>query len=291
MTGSIHGNVDGIPLLFLHGGPGYRCDKESLMFFDLKKYKVIFLNQRGSSSSFPAGDISKNTTWDLVNDLEVLRKFLNIKQWEIYGHSWGATLGMVYSIQYPDQVIRLTMTGVFLGRAEDIDWLYNSSKLGSHSPAISHYHQALLCDSVGITNSEDPLSHFKNHLLKDSPNLELAIRWAFWEDINCGSLKDLIIFPKIDDEYIRVAYAISRIEIHYFINNCFLEENWILKNIFSITCPVAIFQGIEDRICPKAQAEAVFNALGANQCQLTLLNETGHQKSVNSYHHLIKHFS
>jgi len=97
---SLHGNSNGYPLLFLHGGPGYRCDESNLSYFDLEKFNVIFFNQRGSSSHAMPAMIENNTTWDLIDDIEKLRISLNIKRWHVYGQSWGTTLGLIIVIEY-----------------------------------------------------------------------------------------------------------------------------------------------------------------------------------------------
>lgn len=226
---SLHGNPDGIPLLFLHGGPGYRCDESNLSYFDLNKFNVIFFNQRGSSSHAMPAMIKNNTTWDLIDDIENLRKSLNIDKWYIYGQSWGTTLGLVYAIKNPNSVLGLFLKGIFLGRKEDIDWLYSYDKLGNYSDKCRENFIKLLVDPIGIKMEDDVLLEWSKILLRDNYDVDLAVKWTLWEDINCGPDSADMKIPDIDDDYINVSKAISRIEIHYFINNCFMPDNFILN--------------------------------------------------------------
>ncbi|MGB0496011.1 MAG: alpha/beta fold hydrolase, partial [Kangiellaceae bacterium] len=118
------GSIDGIPVVFLHGGPGAGCSSAHRRYFDPEKYRVILLDQRGSGRSTPHASLENNTTQDLISDLESIRKELKIEKWLVMGGSWGTTLALAYAEENPQQVLGLILRGVFLGRQEDIDWLY-----------------------------------------------------------------------------------------------------------------------------------------------------------------------
>jgi proline iminopeptidase len=248
MPVEIIGNPNGYPMLYLHGGPGYLCSESETLKFDLNKFKLILVQQRGAVLSSNPGSITSNTTQDLINDFEILRKALNIRQYALYGQSWGSFLALYYSITHPDVISHCFIKGIFLGRKKDIDWLYDKNLLGSYSNEVKKYFKKLLYD-------KDNLRKFADKVLSDTCDIDACVRWTMWEDINCGNDKEEIVLPLIDEAYRKIAYAVSRIELHYFINKCFVDENYILDNLKNVRTKLYVIQGQEDRICPIDQAE------------------------------------
>jgi proline iminopeptidase len=118
------GNVDGIPILFVHGGPGGACDASSHRFYDHSVYRIITFDQRGCGRSTPHGELENNTTHDLIADIEVIREFLDVDRWVLFGGSWGSTLSLLYAQAFPARVLALILRGIFLCRQCDFDWLY-----------------------------------------------------------------------------------------------------------------------------------------------------------------------
>ena len=118
------GNPDGIPVLFVHGGPGAGCGKYDRRFFDADVYRIILFDQRGSGRSKPHAELEGNTTQQLVEDIEVIRTTLGIDKWVLFGGSWGSTLSLVYAQTHPERVLGLILRGIFLCRPEDIYWFY-----------------------------------------------------------------------------------------------------------------------------------------------------------------------
>ena len=118
------GNKKGIPVLFLHGGPGGGIGKHHRDRFDLKKYRTILFDQRGSGQSLPHASIVDNTTAKLVEDIEILRETLGIHKWILFGGSWGSTLALAYAIAHPTKVMGMVLRGIFLGRKKELAWLY-----------------------------------------------------------------------------------------------------------------------------------------------------------------------
>ena len=118
------GNVDGIPILFVHGGPGGACDASSRRFYDPAVYRIITFDQRGCGRSTPHGELENNTTQDLISDIEVMREFLDVDRWVLFGGSWGSTLSLLYAQAFPARVLALILRGIFLCRQCDFDWLY-----------------------------------------------------------------------------------------------------------------------------------------------------------------------
>ena len=124
-----YGNPNGIPILFLHGGPGAGFSNSHKSFFDPKAFRVIFFDQRGSGRSVPYAEIKNNNTDSLILDIDKLRKSLNIKQWYLFGGSWGSTLAIMYGIKFPEKCLGFILRGIFLGSVSEIDWfLYDINK-------------------------------------------------------------------------------------------------------------------------------------------------------------------
>jgi len=117
------GNPHGIPILFLHGGPGSGLDIKQRQFFDPKKFRVILFDQRGCGKSTPYAELYENTTHDLMSDIEKLREKLHIDKWHVFGGSWGSFLALAYAETHPDKVFSLILRGLFLGRKEEINFL------------------------------------------------------------------------------------------------------------------------------------------------------------------------
>ena len=120
------GSPDGLPVVFVHGGPGSGCDANSRCYFDPGLYRIITFDQRGCGRSTPHASLDSNTTWDLVADMERIRLFLGIEKWVLFGGSWGSTLSLAYAQSHPEQVHGLILRGIFLARPQEIEWFYQA---------------------------------------------------------------------------------------------------------------------------------------------------------------------
>ena len=118
------GNSAGTPIVFVHGGPGGGCDPKARRFFDPAAYNIVLFDQRGCGKSTPFACLDHNTTWDLVADMELLRKTVGIERWVVFGGSWGSTLALAYAEKHPDRVRSLVLRGVCMLRPLEIRWLY-----------------------------------------------------------------------------------------------------------------------------------------------------------------------
>ena len=118
------GSKNGIPVLFVHGGPGGGTEPFHRRFFDPEKYRIILFDQRGCGKSTPHGSLANNNTQSLIEDIEKIREHLQIEQWILFGGSWGATLSLLYAQDHPEKVTALILRGVFLSRKKDLKWLY-----------------------------------------------------------------------------------------------------------------------------------------------------------------------
>ncbi len=267
------GNVDGIPVLFVHGGPGGACDASSRRFYDPAVYRIITFDQRGCGRSTPHGELGNNTTEDLIADMEKIREFLQVEKWVLFGGSWGSTLSLLYAQSHPSRVLALILRGIFLCRQCDIDWLY---KDGARRIFPDYWEEF----EGHIPESErgDLLQAYHDRLTGDDELARMAAakHWSAWEG-NCSKLRPspeaLASFTKPHN-----ALALSRIEIHYFMNKGFIDENHILENMQLIAdIPGRIVHGRYDMVCPLDNALALHQQWPA--AELHIVRESGHSAS------------
>ena len=260
-----YGNPKGIPILFLHGGPGAGFSNSHKSFFDPKIFRVIFFDQRGSGKSIPYAETNYNNTQLLISDIENLRNSLKVDKWYLFGGSWGSTLALLYGIGHPNRCLGFILRGIFLGTKIEIDWfLYDIKKFFPEA-----YNKFI--SSIPQNNRNDILEWFYTQLHSNnrSQNLKAASVWAEYEN-SCSSLNYL---PRpISGEQ---ALAISKIETHYFINNCFIEDNYIIKNLHKISnLKSFIVQGRHDVICPPFTALKLADFW--NGAKIEIVDNAGH---------------
>ncbi|TQV74719.1 prolyl aminopeptidase [Aliikangiella marina] len=267
------GSEDGIPLVYLHGGPGAGCESTHRRYCDPEKYRIILLDQRGCGRSEPHASIENNTTSDLVADLEVIRAHLNINKWVLMGGSWGTTLALAYAQAHPDKTMGLILRGVFLGRKEDIDWLYSD---GTRKVFPDYWNDFI--HPIHKDDRDDLVNAFYKKLTgKDElARMAAAKAWSCWEAKAATlepnhSLVDHLAAPHI-------ALSMARISAHYFVNNCFLEENQLLDNADKLSgIPGIIVHGRYDMICPVENAWTLQQAWP--ECELHVIRDAGHSAS------------
>ncbi len=267
------GNPDGIPVLFVHGGPGGGCDGSSRRFYDPALYRIVTFDQRGCGRSTPHGELSDNTTQDLIADMEAIRVHLGIDSWVLFGGSWGSTLSLLYAQHYPQRVMALVLRGIFLCRQCDFDWLY---KDGANRIFPDYWEEFI--KPIPQSERGDLAQAYNSRLLGDDELLRMGVAkaWSAWEG-NCSKLRPsptaLAKFTKPHN-----ALALARIETHYFVNKGFIDENYILNNMQSIKdIPGRIVHGRYDMVCP------LDNALRLHQqwpnSELVIVRDAGHSAS------------
>ncbi|MBB45423.1 MAG: prolyl aminopeptidase [Rhodospirillaceae bacterium] len=263
------GNPDGVPVVFLHGGPGAGFAPIHRQFFDPTFYRIILFDQRGAGKSRPAAECKENTTDDLVNDLEVLRGFLGVDKWLIFGGSWGSTLALAYGEAHPDRCSGFILRGIFLGTQLEIDWFVNG--MGIFFPEIKRKFLGFLSK----TEREDPLSAFSSRLNDPDPKKrqEAAEVWSSYEE-SCSML--MPTNHKLSDSISpSQMLALARIEVHYFIHQNFLKPNVLLDEISVISDkPAFIIQGRYDVVCPIYSADKLANLWPKAQYQI--IDAAGH---------------
>jgi proline iminopeptidase len=249
------GNPDGVPVVFLHGGPGGGCLPFHRRFFDPAFWRIVLFDQRGAGRSTPSAMIESNTTRDLVADLEALRAHLGIERWLVFGGSWGATLALAYAQAHPRRCLGLVLRGVFLARQQELDWFLHGMRNvfpeawrafaeflpeGERGNLLASYHRRL--------TDPDPAVHFP-----------AAHAWDRYEGACSTLLPASDASAKPDGD--AAALAIARIEAHYFVHNAFLGDDELLANVGRIRhLPCTIVQGRYDIVCPPVTADALARA-------------------------------
>ena len=267
------GNPDGQPLLFVHGGPGSACDGSSRRFYDPAVYRIVTFDQRGCGRSTPHSSLQDNTTQHLIDDIEAIRLHLGIDKFVLFGGSWGSTLSLLYAQQFPQHVTAMILRGIFLCRQRDINWLY---KEGANRIFPDYWEE--FTHSIPEVERDDLLQAYYQRLLGEDElaRMSAAKAWAAWEG-NCAKLRPsaetLAKFTKPHN-----ALALSRIETHFFVNDGFIEENQILKNMDAIAhIPARIIHGRYDVICPLDNALVLHQHWAASE--LNIVREAGHSAS------------
>ncbi len=270
------GNPNGIPVVFLHGGPGSGCRPLHRCYFDPDVYHIILFDQRGCGRSLPHGELENNTTQYLIADMEVIRQRLSISRWLIFGGSWGATLGLVYAQRHPDKVLAMILRGVFLARKQDIDWVYKQDGASRLFPDA--WEKLINC--LPDHDESTLLNSYYQKLTKSdvTEQRQAATTLQQWEG-KLVSLYDAYGEKIKQDTFItRDPVAQGRIQLHYIINGCFITECPILDNINSIkTIPATIIHGRYDLVCPVDQAWALCKQW--QSAQLTIVPTAGHLAS------------
>ena len=246
------GNPKGRPALYLHGGPGIGILPGYRRFFDPSFYRTILPDQRAAGRSTPHAELRENTTWDLVEDLERLRRHLGLGPWIVMGGSWGSTLALCYAIKHPESVAGLIIRGVWLVRPFEITWLYEEGGASNVFPDEWERFRAPI-DGIGASST---LEGYYGLLTGADENAkrEAAKAWSRWEGAMATLVPDQVALAQADGDHLALAKA--RIECHYAYNKVFLEsDNYILDNVARIShIPCRIVQGRHDVICPTISA-------------------------------------
>lgn len=262
------GNPAGIPVVFLHGGPGVGAQPIYRRYFDPERFHVIIFSQRGAGKSTPSGELQQNNTWELVNDIEQLRQALDIDRWFVFGGSWGSSLALTYAQLHPSRVRGLVLRGIFLGRRMEFQWEFVDGASRIFPEAWQQF-----VDFIPPEERVDLIGAYYKRLTAPRHEVQFAAanHWYDWED-KIGTLLPRESKRMEDDDLL----AFARIECHYMVNNLFFEDdNYLLKNsprIADIPCWIA--QGRYDIICPVVTAYEL--SLALPKAELHVIPDAGH---------------
>lgn len=264
------GNPDGVPVLFLHGGPGAGASPKHRQFFDPDFYRIVIFDQRGAGRSTPLGELRDNHTDALIADIEKLRSLLDVDRWLVFGGSWGSTLALAYGEAYPVRCLGFVLRGVFLCRQWEIDWFMRGmrqffpeawGRFAGHLPEAER--GDLLANFYKRVSDPDPAVH-----------VPAALAWSRYED-ECVTLFPAPVLKTGTGVRDDVALGIGRIEAHYFVNHLFVEEGGLLAKIGTINhLPMITVQGRYDVVCPPVSAWELHQAWPGST--LEIIQDAGH---------------
>ncbi|MFP6734192.1 MAG: prolyl aminopeptidase [Rhodospirillales bacterium] len=269
MYWEVSGNPDGVPAVFLHGGPGAGASPSHRRFFDPDYYRIVVFDQRGSGRSKPFAEITDNTTQHIIGDMETLRSHLEIDKWLVFGGSWGSALAMAYGIEHADRVSGFVLRGIFLCRQLELDWF-----MGGIRAVFPENWRAFL-DHLETGDRHDPLKAYHRLLMDPDPAVHgpAARVWARFE----GACSTLMPSPRSVSnlESGREALALARIEAHYFVNGLFLDDDYFFANLDRLTdIPATLVQGRYDMVCPVRTADEL--AAAWSKAEYVIVPDAGH---------------
>ncbi len=260
------GNPDGIPVVFLHGGPGAGLSPQHRRFFDPQHYRVILFDQRGAGKSTPLGEWRNNTTQLLIDDIETLRVRFGIEQWLVFGGSWGSTLALAYGQAHPERCLGFILRGIFLCTAAEIDWFING---------VRWFYPELYDAFVApIPENErgDLLTAYTRRMLCDDP----AVYWPAARAWSRFEGRRVFLLPQPEEAPSdTLDLGIGRLESHYMANLAFLEDDQLMRDVDRIAhLPAVIVQGRYDVICPPLSAYRLHQAWPGSR--LDMIPDAGH---------------
>lgn len=264
------GNANAPAVVFLHGGPGSGCNENHRRYFNPDKYRIILFDQRGSNRSTPNGCAENNSTQDILNDIESIRRTLGIEKWVLFGGSWGATLALLYAEQYPQHVTGIILRGTFLARQCDFDWF---AKTGVNKIFPDYWQEfETLFDNTEKKNLLDALYQ---RVFSDKQEIqqEAAKAWALWAGrvVTHSFVKDYIL----DAEDVNKLINEAKIEMHFAKNKYFISENEIINNISQLPdVPTTIIHGRKDLTCLPESSWLVHQA--RPKSKLVIVSDAGH---------------
>ncbi|MEE8233170.1 MAG: prolyl aminopeptidase [Gammaproteobacteria bacterium] len=272
------GNEKGLPVIFLHGGPGSGCNENHRRYFNPDKYRIIIFDQRGCHRSTPNGSVENNSTQSLLSDIESIRNKLKLGKWILFGGSWGATLALLYAEKYPQHVSGIILRGTFLARQCDFEWFAHDDMHGVNRIFPDYWQEYL---SLFEDNEKDDLSgSLYQRVFSDNreTQLEAAKAWSLWAGrvvTHSLGMDEPYVLDEDDDEKL---INEVKVEMHYAKNRYFIDENQILDNISQIPdVPITIIHGRKDLTCLPESSWSVHQALPNSE--LIIVADAGHLAS------------
>jgi proline iminopeptidase len=264
------GRRDGLPVLFLHGGPGAGCEPWHRRFFDPARYRMVLFDQRGCGRSRPHAELADNTTAHLIADIEAIRSHLGIDRWVVFGGSWGSTLALAYAEAHPERVLGLILRGIFLCRPREIQWFYQEGA----NRLFPDLWQDYLAPIPPAERGDLVQAYYRRLTGRDEiARMAAAKAWSIWEGRTATLLENRGVVNHFADPH--TALSLARIECHYFVHDAFLRPDQLLAEAHRLAgIPGVIVQGRYDVVCPAESAWALHQAWPT--AELKLIPDAGH---------------
>lgn len=276
------GNSNGLPFVFLHGGPGAGCEANHRRFFNPDVCRIVLFDQRGCGRSTPFADLTDNTTQHLVADMEAIRESLGIESWVVFGGSWGSTLALAYAQTHPARCLGLIVRGIFLCRERDIQWFYQDGARFLFPDLWEDF-----VAPIPQGERDDMVTAFYLRLTGDDENVRLraALAWSIWEGRTATLLPNDAVIEFFANP--RVALSLARIECHFFRNKIFMRNGQLLDDVGRMSdIPGVIVHGRYDVVCPAEQAYLLHQRW--SQSELRIVADAGHSAFERGIvHHLV----
>ena len=270
----VSGNPRGKPVVVCHGGPGGGSTPSMRRYFDPDLYRIVVFDQRGCGRSRPHADLTENTTWDLVADMEKLRIHLGIEQWQVFGGSWGSTLALAYGQSHPERVTEFVLRGIFTLRRSELEWFYQEGASWMYPDAWEEYQSI-----VPQAERSDMIAAYYRRLTgaDRDEQIRAAQAWSRWE----GGTVSLLPAPERVESFSNESFALAfaRIECHYFVNGGFFEtDDQLIRNVHKVRhIPAVIVQGRYDVVTPMKTAWELHQAWP--EARLEIIQDAGHAAS------------
>jgi len=265
------GNPSGQPVLIIHGGPGGGSNPTMRRYHDPKRFRIILFDQRGCGRSTPNASLENNTTPDLIDDIERIRRELDVERWQLFGGSWGSTLALAYAEAHPDRVSAMILRGIFLMTAAELRWFYQDGCSWIHPEAFAEFQRFIPADERG-----DMIAAYHRRLTSS----DLAVRqqaaraWSIWEGTTLSLLPEADRVARFGADAYALAFA--RIESHYFVNGGFLRRDGeLLQEAHRLDgIPGIIVHGRYDVVTPVKNAVALSEVW--RDAELRIVSDAGH---------------
>ncbi|EHR05236.1 prolyl aminopeptidase [Bradyrhizobium sp. WSM471] len=266
------GRTDGIPAVYLHGGPGSGCQPDHRRLFDPDRFHAVLFDQRGCGRSRPKGSRAHNTTQHLIADMEKIREKFGVARWMVVGGSWGATLALAYAQAHPDRVSGIALRATFLGTRVEVETAFTSR--------LSQFYPALYEDFLSVLPVEErarPVEAYYRRILDADPAVHGPASRA-WHDTERALSEHKAAKTRIDLASLnvwRTLPATPFMEAHYFVQDSFMSENQLLRNAGKLDgIPGIIVQGRYDLLCPPETSQALATAWPGSE--IRIVEEAGH---------------
>lgn len=266
------GRVDGIPAVYLHGGPGSGCQPDHRRLFDPERFHAVLFDQRGAGRSRPSGRRDGNTLSHLIADLETIREKFGFRRWMIVGGSWGATLALAYAEKYPERVTGIVLRATFLGTRSELE--------GAFLDALPRFYPGLSEDFLGVLPPEErrqPLDAYFRRILDSDPAIHspVARAWGETERILSEHTPNRVRLDLASLNSSRALPATPFMEAHYFRNDCFMKPDQLLTETGKLAgIPGIVVQGRYDLLCPPATSHAL--AAAWREAEVRVVEGAGH---------------